>query len=435
MPLVLADRVKETTTTTGTGTLTLAGAATGFQSFSVIGNGNTTYYAIATSSGSEWEVGIGTYTSSGTTLARTTILASSNSGSAVNLSAGTKDVFVTLPSSKATATATTVSDTANSSTGYFQIPQGTTAQRPGSPTNGMMRINTTDSTFEIYSTVSNDWKAVATFTSAVSSVEYLVVAGGGSGGSRIGGGGGAGGYRTATGFSVTTGVSYTVTVGAGGAAVTSTPGVTGNNGNDSVFSTITSTAGGGGGAYINTSGTAGKNGGSGGGGSFSGNGGVATAGTGTSGQGSSGGVGSNSQTNGGGGGGASAAGAAATGAGGVGGAGSASSISGSSVTYAGGGGGSGDSTAGAGGSGGGGAGATGTSTGTSGTANTGGGGGGARNNSDTGGVSSGAGGSGIVIIRYADSAPAAASTTGSPTITVAGGYRVYKWTGSGTITF
>lgn len=98
MALVLADRVKETTTTTGTGTLTLAGAATGFQSFSVIGNGNTTYYAISSSSGSQWEVGIGTYTLSGTTLARTTILASSNSGSAVNLSAGTKDVFVTYPS-------------------------------------------------------------------------------------------------------------------------------------------------------------------------------------------------------------------------------------------------------------------------------------------------------------------------------------------------
>jgi len=98
MALVLADRVKETTTTTGTGTLTFAGAATGFQSFSVVGNGNTTYYAISSASGSEWEVGIGTYTSSGTTLARTTILGSSNSGSAVNLSAGTKDVFVTYPS-------------------------------------------------------------------------------------------------------------------------------------------------------------------------------------------------------------------------------------------------------------------------------------------------------------------------------------------------
>ena len=97
MALVLADRVKETTTTTGTGTITLAGAATGYQSFAAIGNGNTTYYTIAGQGTSEWEVGIGTYTSSGTTLARTTVLASSNSGSLVNFSAGTKDVFVTQP--------------------------------------------------------------------------------------------------------------------------------------------------------------------------------------------------------------------------------------------------------------------------------------------------------------------------------------------------
>lgn len=97
MALVIADRVKETTTTTGTGTLTLAGAAIGFQSFSVVGNGNTTYYAISSSSGSQWEVGIGTYTSSGTTLARTTVLASSSGGSAVDLAAGTKDVYVTYP--------------------------------------------------------------------------------------------------------------------------------------------------------------------------------------------------------------------------------------------------------------------------------------------------------------------------------------------------
>jgi hypothetical protein len=100
MALVLKDRVKETSTTTGTGTFTLAGASTGYQSFSAIGNGNTTYYAIYLQGGSEWEVGIGTYTSSGTTLARTTVLASSNSGSAVNFSAGTKEVFVTMPAGK-----------------------------------------------------------------------------------------------------------------------------------------------------------------------------------------------------------------------------------------------------------------------------------------------------------------------------------------------
>ena len=98
MALVLKDRVQETTTTTGTGTITLAGAVTGFQSFSVIGNGNTCYYAIY--GGSDWEVGIGTYTASGTTLSRDTILESSNSGSAVNFSAGTKNVFVTYPAEK-----------------------------------------------------------------------------------------------------------------------------------------------------------------------------------------------------------------------------------------------------------------------------------------------------------------------------------------------
>ena len=97
MAFVLADRVKETTTTTGTGTVTLGGAATGFQSFSAIGNGNNTYYTIAGQGTAEWEVGIGTYTSSGTTLSRDTVLSSSNSGSLVNFSAGTKDVFVTYP--------------------------------------------------------------------------------------------------------------------------------------------------------------------------------------------------------------------------------------------------------------------------------------------------------------------------------------------------
>jgi hypothetical protein len=98
MAFVVKDRVKETTTTTGTGTITLAGAVTGFQAFSVIGDGNTTYYTIA--GGAEFEVGIGTYTLSGTTLSRTTILESSNAGAAVNFSAGTKDVFVTYPAER-----------------------------------------------------------------------------------------------------------------------------------------------------------------------------------------------------------------------------------------------------------------------------------------------------------------------------------------------
>ena len=100
MALVLADRVKETTTTTGTGTYTLAGAAdSSFETFAQIGDGNTTYYACT--DGTDFEVGIGTYTASGTTLARTTILQSSNSDSAVNWGAGTKDIFCTQPAEKA----------------------------------------------------------------------------------------------------------------------------------------------------------------------------------------------------------------------------------------------------------------------------------------------------------------------------------------------
>lgn len=101
MALVLEDRVRETTTTTGNGTITLAGAVVGFQSFAIIGNGNNTYYTIAGQGTSEWEVGIGTYTSSGTTLSRDTVLSSSTGGTKVVFSAGTKDVFVVYPSERA----------------------------------------------------------------------------------------------------------------------------------------------------------------------------------------------------------------------------------------------------------------------------------------------------------------------------------------------
>ena len=101
MAFVLADRVRETTTSTGTTAVTLAGAVTGFQSFSAIGDANTTYYTIAGQGTSEWEVGIGTYTASGTSLSRDTVLSSSNSGSLVNFSAGTKDVFCDYPAGRA----------------------------------------------------------------------------------------------------------------------------------------------------------------------------------------------------------------------------------------------------------------------------------------------------------------------------------------------
>lgn len=144
MPLVAKDRVQETTTTTGTGTLTLAGASAGFQTFSsAIGNGNTCYYAIVGQGTTEWEVGLGTVGAG--TLARNTVLESSNSGSLVNLSAGTKTVFVTYPAERGitqdenlTATAPQLGATngivvnANSVSASYTIPTNYNAMSAGS---------------------------------------------------------------------------------------------------------------------------------------------------------------------------------------------------------------------------------------------------------------------------------------------------------------
>ena len=100
MALVVRDRCKETTTTVGSSAAyVLAGAATGFEAFSAVGDGNTTYYCCT--DGTDFEIGIGTYTLSSTSLARTTILQSSNSDNAVNWSAGTRTIFCTLPADKA----------------------------------------------------------------------------------------------------------------------------------------------------------------------------------------------------------------------------------------------------------------------------------------------------------------------------------------------
>lgn len=99
MALVVYDRVQETTTTSGTGSVTLLGAVSGFQSFAVVGNSNTTYYTIT--DGAAWEVGIGTYSTSGPTLARTTVLSNSNGNtSPITLSGGLAQVFVTYTAEK-----------------------------------------------------------------------------------------------------------------------------------------------------------------------------------------------------------------------------------------------------------------------------------------------------------------------------------------------
>lgn len=140
MPLVVKDRVKETSTTTGTGTLTLAGAAAGFQTFSsAIGNGNTTWYAIV--GGSEWEVGLGTVAAG--TLARTTVLESSNANSLVNFSAGSKDVFCTYAAeqsvyfnatSKVAITGGAIWENSNSIASSYTITSSTNALSAGDVT-------------------------------------------------------------------------------------------------------------------------------------------------------------------------------------------------------------------------------------------------------------------------------------------------------------
>ena len=393
MSLVLANRVQETTTTTGTGAVTLAGTLTGFQSFSVIGNGNVTFYTITDDT--NWEVGVGTYFSSGPTLTRETVLESSNNNELVNWSAGEKTVFVTYPASQAVFTfpnniVLTGAVSGNGAVGPVNVPQP----------------------FEL---------------------EYLVIAGGGGGGGFTGGGGGAGGYRTDTGLEALAGSNYTLTVGAGGSAGAAGPNGTatnGGNGSNSVFSTITSAGGGGGGGRSTTDGAAlnGLAGGSGGGAGISSLGG--TSGTGGTGntpsvspsQGNDGGnstAGLGNSTSAGGGGGASSVGGNGTsGVGGSGGSGASSSITGTPVTRAIGGAGATNASGGA---------------GTAGTANTGNGGKGGQ--AFTVG---GAGGSGVVILKYPDtftvSNPGGGLTFSTPA--AAGGFKVTTFTaGTGNVEF
>lgn len=320
-------------------------------------------------------------------------------------------------------TPTAVSGQANTATDYFGLPSGSTAQRPASPADGMMRYNTTTSQSEVYQ--SGTWVAFA--TSSASSVNYLIVAGGGGASS---GGAGAGGMLTGT-SSVSAGTTYTITVGGGGTGVAVNSN-SGTNGGDSAALGLTAIGGGRGAAIGDVGGSAGNGGSGGGGGGFSG--GLTNGGSGTTGQGNAGGTNSGytgSPYPAGGGGGKSAVGANASGpTSGNGGAGAASSISGSSVNYAGGGGGGSynGGTPGSGGSGGGGNG-SGTGAGAAGSANTGGGGGGCQA-SYTGGN----GGSGVVIISYSN-AYNQATATGSYSYNSTGGNNVYIFTGSGSITF
>ena len=359
-------------------------------------------------------------------------------GPLASVSYGTTGQVFTSGGSGAAPTWTTVavtpaavSDQNNTSTGYFGLPAGTTAQRPGSPAAGNTRFNTSLTQMEVYT--GSAWVELSSTPSTSYPVQYIVVAGGGSGGSKNGGGGGAGGTIAASTI-VTTAQTLAVTIGGGASAPGAGGANQGNNGSNSVFGTVTASGGGGGGCQGGSAtGTNGTAGGCGGGAGSANVVNTTTGGAGTSGQGFTGGTsfGRTSGTNdaGGGGGGATTVGGnQTTSQGGLGGTGL-TWINGS--TYGGGGGGGGyTTTAGTGGSGGGGAGVTGTGStpATSGTANTGGGGGGGSEGGQSN-VTAGAGGSGIVVIAYVG------GTRGSGgTITSSGGYTYHTFTTSGTFT-
>lgn len=307
----------------------------------------------------------------------------------------------------------------------------------------------------------NNWRVYASQTSYTHTgawtdynqpydpIEYLVIAGGASGATSYGGGGGAGGVRYGSSFASSG--TYTITVGAGGTAI-STNGTNGNAGSDSAISgpnmdesPFTAEGGGRGGTVDQAGGNGGSGGGGGGAAGASGGAGGASSPVTSPVQGYAGGAGfasaSGNRGAGGGGGAGGVGSAGTTSVGGNGGIGTneytvwaTATSTGVGGYYAGGGGGgaiSGTNVGGTGGTGGGGAGASGANnSGTAGTTNTGGGGGGMGDRSSSG--SSGTGGSGIVIVRTL-STRAVASTTGSPTVVVDGGYRYYTFTGDGTL--
>jgi len=178
MALILADRVKETTTSTGTTAITLAGAATGYQTFSsAVGNANTTYYTIADQTGANWEVGTGTYTSAGNTLSRGTVLSSSNAGSLVDFTSGTKDVFVTYPAGKSTYQGGTFSLVAGSNV----TVTGTWPNQTIAASSGGSATKTISNKTGAYTIVSGDLGTIINCTSGAFTVSLTAAASLGSG--------------------------------------------------------------------------------------------------------------------------------------------------------------------------------------------------------------------------------------------------------------
>ena len=373
----LVNRAKMSTATTGTGTITLGTSESGYQSFADAGvvDGDVVRYVIE--DGVNWEIGTGTYTASGTTLTRT-VSESSNAGAAITLT-GSAVVFV--------------------SASQYDVPivRGVDPAVDTNPPNvGAVWVNSTSGSMFVCTdnTVGdNVWREVDGTSTVTSRIDYLVVAGGGGGsggatGLHFGGGGAAGVIRAGT-LTPVSAQQYLITVGAGS---TGTLTSTGLRGGESAFGEVTAT---GGNANPHNNAIGGSND------DFAG--GDAT------------GVGTAPN-----GGGAGSGGSGSALDGGVAGT---SNITGTVQSYGGGGAGRNSIELGTAGSGGGTAG----NLGGNGVANTGSGGGGG--NAQSGG---GNGGSGVVILR---SPQAATATTGSPIVITDGEFTIYKFTGSGSITF
>ena len=447
-----------TITVADVGTGVAYGSAQGLVTFTENDNGSVPlgftvssstggYTATTTSSTATITVGNnGSYTFSGT--------AYNNFGTSA-ASPSVTQTLTTIPQAPTIGTATQVEGTSNVTvtwtlgsnggknlSGITVTPylNGVTAQTPQSAATTSSTSLTVTSlsydsayTFKVKTTNANGNSLESSATNSVTPINQInvdtvhIVSGGGSGGrysggSTVGAGaGGAGGVKTFSSTYFRVGTTYTVTVGAGGAATTTEDTLQGNDGSSSSITgtglavTLSTTGGGGGGG----NGQNGRNGGSGGGGARG------AAGTGISGEGNNGGGDSSSQYAGSGGGGKGGVGA--TGSGNDGGNGG-TGVTLEGYDVGGGGGGGGRTVRGLGNSFGGGSGSNGSNASVAGTANKGGGGGGAWL---AGGA---AGGSGVVMVKYSDSLAALTSTTGSPDITVSGGYRLYRWTGSGSFT-
>jgi len=371
--------------------------------------------------------------------------ATSGSGYLVNTTSAT--VTMTLPASPSNGDIIEVKDVSGTAdTNNILINpnslkiDGSTLSKKLHDERGSVALLYTGSTYG-WVTIGDTNNTTNPLDDAVYYVEFLTLAGGGAGGKGWGGGGGggAGGYIASTNILLAMGTQYTVTVGAGGAGSSSSTAYGGNGGNSSFAGTTATGGGAGSNGGENGSYHDGQDGGSGGGGTYDG-------GSGTSGQGNDGGDGASPNggdfnRSGGGGGGAGAAGSNSGGSysPGAGGAGSSSSITGSSVTRAGGGGGSlygyFGNTTGTGGAGGGGTGGSNNTTGTAGTVNQGGGGGAScyRYNPYVSTNDGKNGGSGIVILKV-PTANYSGTTTGSPTVTTSGDYKILQFTSSGSYT-